>query len=78
MVNRELSRRVKHSPGVAWAHKAVQSDVGLVLQLIQALDKKNNLWEHAQLKAVSGGDVETEDTEVCQQGFVFVSMVRGL
>lgn len=75
MVNRELSRRVKHSPGVAWAHNAVRSDMGLVLQLIRSLDEKNNLWEHAQAKAATGQDEETEDKEVYRGGFMFISIV---
>ena len=65
MVNRDLTRRVKQCSGVAWAQKAVQSDVMVVHRLIQILDKKNKLWEHAQVQPATGEGAEMEEKEVC-------------
>ena len=65
MVNRDLTRRVKQCSGVAWAQKAVQSDVAVVHRLIQILDKKNKLWEHAQVQPATGEGTEMEEKEVC-------------
>lgn len=47
MVNRELTRRVKFGQEVAWASRAVHSDVHTTLSLVKALDKKTGLWEYA-------------------------------
>lgn len=64
MVNRDLTRRVKQCSGVAWAQKAVQSDMTVVHRLIQILDEKNKLWEHAQVQPATGEGAETEEKEV--------------
>ena len=64
MVNRDLTRRVKQCSGVAWAQKAVQSDMTVVHRLIQLLDEKNKLWEHAQVQPATGEGTETEEKEV--------------
>lgn len=47
MVNRELTRRVKFGQEVAWASRAVHSDLHITLSLVKALDKKTGLWERA-------------------------------
>ena len=47
MVNRELTRRVKFGQEVAWASRAVHSDLHVTLNLAKTMDKKTGLWEHA-------------------------------
>ena len=55
MVNRDLTRRVKQTAqGAVWARKAVHSDLHLVLQLLKALDEKNELWEYAKVQPMTG------------------------
>ena len=49
MVNRELTRRVKLGQEVAWASRAIHSDLLLVQQLVKTIDKKAELWEYALL-----------------------------
>ena len=49
MVNRELTRRVKFGQEIAWASRAAHNDLLLVLSLVEAMDKKAGLWEHATL-----------------------------
>ena len=74
MVNRDLTRRVKQCSGVAWAQKAVQSDMTVVHRLIQILDEKNKLWEHAQVQPATGEGTETEEEEVCLLLFSIICM----
>ena len=46
MVNRDLTRRVKLGQEVAWASRAVHSDLHLILRLVKTMDQKAGLWEH--------------------------------
>ena len=57
MVNRELTRRVKQGQEVAWASRAVHSDIHVILDLVKAMDKKAGLWENAR---------ESEELKVTQ------------
>ena len=54
MVNRDLTRRTKYGVGVLWAKKVVHSDLHLILRVIQALDQKNELWEHSKVQPTTG------------------------
>ena len=47
------------SPPLVWARSVVQSDLQLALQLIQVLDERHQLWEHAP-KLAQEGAVEEE------------------
>ena len=49
MVNRELTRRVKFGPEVAWASRAVHSDLLLILNLVKSMDTKASFLESAVL-----------------------------
>ena len=49
MVNRELTRRVKFGPEVAWASRAVHSDLLLILNLVKSMDTKASFLESAML-----------------------------
>lgn len=49
MVNRELTRRVKFGPEVAWASRAVHSDLLLIQNLVKSMDSKVSFWEPAML-----------------------------
>ena len=65
MVNRDLTRRVKQCPlgGVAWARRAIHSDLLLALKLISALDQKGELWEYASLVQPTTGESDGEEVE---------------
>ena len=56
MVNRELTRRVKYGQEVAWSSRAIHSDLHVILDLVKAVDKKADLWEHTD---------ESEEKKVC-------------
>ena len=47
MVNRELTRRIKFGQEVAWASRAVHSDLHVTLNLVKVMDKNAGLWEHS-------------------------------
>ena len=53
MVNRELTRRVKFGQEVAWASRAIHSDLHVTLDLVKTMDKKAGLWEHSLESKVS-------------------------
>lgn len=45
MVNRELSRRVKFGQEVAWASRAVHSDLTMTLELVKKMDSNSGVWQ---------------------------------
>ena len=45
MVNRELTRRVKFGQEIAWASRAVHSDLLATLNLVKFMDRKAQQWE---------------------------------
>ena len=58
MVNRELTRRVKFGQEVAWASRAAHADLLLVLSLVETMDKRAGLWEHAKLSGPDTADLK--------------------
>ena len=65
-INRDLTRRIKNAPPVTWAHRVVQSDVQLLLNLIEFLDKNGELWNYSTRE---GGeeDASTENKEPTEE-----------
>ena len=52
------------SSPLVWARSVIQSDLQLALQLVQVLDEKNRLWEHAPKPAQTMEEVAGESEEV--------------
>ena len=61
-INRDLTRRVKNAPPVTWARRVVQSDVQLLLNLIEFLDKNGELWNYSTREEETEGEGEGENT----------------
>ena len=67
-INRDLTRRVKNAPPVTWARRVVQSDVQLLLNLIEFLDKKGELWNYSTREGEGEGEnASTENKEPTEE-----------